>query len=355
MASERPELIFLAGPQQGRRAVLTGHTAIIGRSASAAVRIMEQYVSREQVRFTLASQGWVVENLSTRPMRINGKKYKRNKRILLATGDLIGLGMFTEILFVGPGDDPEEALSAFRATHVVPPLPARPELAETGPEAPAEAVPQGEAKEAQGEPMTRQLVATDEQRRKKYKKYAVMFGLYALGLILVVVWLSGWGGGSDGQSGFSGNPDVLTDDQIASALTKLLERPQEDKKAGEKLAQAKVYYHRESGPGDLYRCYKRFKEHRAFKSGVLDRATEEMYVEVQKKVIEKVQDQYRKAYFLEKQCNWPDARSAFDQLLEMVPEEREQDKDKDEEVYKTLIKNVQHHLAYISRRAKQQK
>lgn len=354
----RPELIFLAGPQQGQRAVLTGDSALVGRSESADVRIAEQYVSREQMQFTLTREGWIVENLSARPMRINGKKYKPRKKILLATGDLIGLGMKTEILFVASGDDPEEALRAFRESHVVPPPQAQPPAEQPQPVeaeekvSPPEGAERPEPKEPAGEPKTEELEGPDEQRRKKYKKYGIMFGAYGLVIIILIIWLSSLKGGGNGN-GAGGGPEVLTKDRIDSVLSARLEKELNEGKAKEKLSEAVAIYKRMWDVSDPYICFKRFKEALAYMGkesfGTLEH--DDMYAKAGQKVRDQIEEQYQRAFFLEKKGNWPAAQDAFNRLLLMVPEEREQQRD--EGVYERLVKNFRAHLAYVNRRAEQ--
>ena len=82
----------------------------------------EEAASREHIRFLFTHDGWVMENLSANGTLINNKRYKRDKKILLDTGDVLGVGLETKILYVAPGDDPEEALGAWRAAN---PEPAR--------------------------------------------------------------------------------------------------------------------------------------------------------------------------------------------------------------------------------------
>ncbi|MHC4985357.1 MAG: FHA domain-containing protein [Planctomycetota bacterium] len=73
MPSARPELLVVAGPAKGARAVLMTDTVTVGRSASCDVRIPEQSVSRHQLTFTADPEGWLVENVSKQTIRINDK------------------------------------------------------------------------------------------------------------------------------------------------------------------------------------------------------------------------------------------------------------------------------------------
>ena len=104
MALARPELIFVRGPQDGERAVLMTNPVVVGRSAVADVRLKENASSREQLRFDLTPEGWLMQNLSANGTLINGKRYRGGKRLLLDTGDILGVGAETEILYVAPPD-----------------------------------------------------------------------------------------------------------------------------------------------------------------------------------------------------------------------------------------------------------
>ncbi len=77
MALGHPELIFVAGCQEGERSALMSNIAVVGRSQAADVQLREEYVSREQFRLTYTTDGWVVENLSDNPVRINRQTFTR--------------------------------------------------------------------------------------------------------------------------------------------------------------------------------------------------------------------------------------------------------------------------------------
>ena len=96
MPSTCPELIFVAGPQQGERAVLMSPVVGVGRSPDADVQLSELYVSRRQLQFAITHEGWIVENVAKKSrVRINGKKLKVGKKLILDTGDLLSVETFT--------------------------------------------------------------------------------------------------------------------------------------------------------------------------------------------------------------------------------------------------------------------
>ena len=123
MADPRPELIVVRGPHDGERAVLMSDQAVVGRAAECDIQIRDETVSRRQLKFLLAPGGWVVENISANLVRINGKKYRTGRKAFLETGDVLRIGAETDILFISPGDDPDQTLRTYRQDH---PLAAEP-------------------------------------------------------------------------------------------------------------------------------------------------------------------------------------------------------------------------------------
>ena len=118
MSAEHPMLVFVAGPQAGQRVLLSRPVLVLGRGGGADVLLSEDYASRQQARYELLQAGPALEGLSQRGTWINGKRYKSGKKILLATGDLIGVGQETEILFVAAGDDPDAVRAAYEALKI---------------------------------------------------------------------------------------------------------------------------------------------------------------------------------------------------------------------------------------------
>jgi len=101
------------------------NSVLIGRTPNADIRLTESAASREQLQFLLAPEGWIMENLSANGTLVNGKRLKkRKKRLLLETGDTLGAGVETEILYIARATDPEAALAAYRQSR--PAAPAAP-------------------------------------------------------------------------------------------------------------------------------------------------------------------------------------------------------------------------------------
>ncbi|MFW6133431.1 MAG: FHA domain-containing protein [Planctomycetota bacterium] len=343
-----PELVFLAGPQRGQRAVVMGNTAVLGRAEDADIRATEPSVSRRQLQFTLTPDGWIVENLSDRSIRINGKKYKRKKKVLLETGDLLGVGASTEMLYVGPGDDPQEALGQYRPEMQMPPPTG--EAAEGAPSAPAEAVqpahaaPAREAPEGEG-PETQRLDHVDqEQRKRKRRRYAIIFGADILLVLALVLWLSTGSDDSPGET--ADRPRVLTKVQIEDMLTAPRQRGRDLSRAEDRIESARRYYtDRYYRPSHLYRCVKAYREALAYsgRSSFASYKDSDKLRDAERELVRRVFKKYTQAWHLERQQRWRDAREAFGQVLRLVPE-----RDLDDPAY-AFVQNVKKHRAYVNR------
>lgn len=355
MPHARPELVFVSGPQEGRHAVLMDNIVLAGRSASCDVQITEQYVSREHLRFELTADGWQIEALSPRGMRINDRKYKRRKKMLLDTGDVLGIGAATEMLFVSPGDDPAEVLAAYRAEHVLPPAEEPEQPASESPEAPVPpagpaAGPGPEEQLAEPQPQPQPEAPEDEsarRRKAKMKKYAVFFGVYAVvfvaGVILIACF---W---RDDVTPVE-KLVVLSDEEIAEALDTPYERPMLLSRAAEELTQAKNLFEYRSFPkGNLYRCVKSFKLHLAYRKSLVFTETRDTqdFRTARNELVAKVQREYRNAYKDAQAGNWRRAEDRYHELLDIVPETDSRDP-----VHKKLVKNINDHLNFVQEHIK---
>ena len=207
MPDPRALLIFVGGPQQSQRKALPGGIIRAGRSPAAGVQLTEDYISREQMQFTLTDDGWTLENLSApNPTRINGKKYRKSQKVLLDTGDVIAAGLETQILFVAPGDDAEEALTAWLGRTEEAPAPEGPAEAEViGEVEPGEATrapliqplpaesPKQQQAEEEPEEEAGPLSEEEEEalkRKAKVKKYTILFSVYLTVIIAFFIILN---------------------------------------------------------------------------------------------------------------------------------------------------------------------
>ena len=352
MIAQRAELLFVAGPQQGERSVLASVRVLVGRNPTCDVHVTEDTVSREQVRFELTREGWVVENLSQTPIRVNGKTFKRRKgrRVLLATGDVLAMGQRTEALFVNAGDDPEQALAAYRQDHplpeAAPPL-GEPAIASHGPSAsptPAKAGPFAPV----------DVTANDlrRARRAKIRRYAIGFGVYALAIVGAVIGLSllkGRGAGAPDRQ----TVPTLTEEEIEDALTRpvKVDVTKHPADAGRFLRKAlECYEHQSNQVGDLYRAVKYFKLHQAFrqKPGFDDNDHAIMFQEAQKELIEQVRTAYADAWVYEGRKDFPRALRQYKRILQMLPVKEGRYGEQDNVVFR----NVMSRITVVSKRTK---
>jgi hypothetical protein len=402
MSLPRPDLVFVAGPQEGERAVLMSDRAIVGRSRTADINITEEFVSRRHLEFTNSSDGWIVQTLSSAGMRINGRKFKPGKKVILATGDVLAIGLQTEILFVSPPDDPEAAIAQYRKAHVkgnaaagdsdspveltLAPNEARsPDVqAPAEPQMPAGSARSGAPHDSErSEPILTAVpeksgfrrmffsktpievaaggdsglqavpVSLDEAeqaRLRKRVKYAVIFGIYLLILAVVVVVI--WQRGAGGIFGPPKEPPILSEKKIEECLATRLKRAKDitGTNAAEALNSAlALYENRNIRVGDLYRCVRQFKLYLAYDdlSSCPNIHDDEKYKTARSELTELVRKKYFIACNFEKQFCWVDSKAAFDDLLRVVPEHEQGDP-----VADVLVGNINTHLNYVSGKIK---
>ena len=361
MAKDSPELVFVAGPQQGERAVVTAHPTVMGRSPTCQIWLREEFASREQLRFENSPQGWLMENLSSKGTRINGRKYKSGKKIQLATGDMLGVGLTTEILYVAPGDDVDEAIKAHCQTRsAVEPSASTAKGEAEASAKPAESNGHGSsatiktgimpAVAAEDEPDAPGEAAIAEADRKKAKrrKYAIGFGIYAvilLGLVTAFKVLQ------SGNNEIASGPTRLTKIEISEALREPMRQDRKPADAERELASARAKFAvRSAGVGDLYLVMRNYKSYLAHKEGpaVMDESADnDAFNRIQDELADALTSQYNSAYALERNQDWERARLAFEKVLKMIPETDENTK-----VRKVICQNIYDHLAYIGRQKK---
>ncbi len=326
MADVRPELIFIAGPAAGRRLVLTSNVMIAGRSPGADIHLVERHASRQQVRFELTPDGWVIENLSPNGTWVNNKRYRsRKKRILLATGDVLGVGLETRILFVSAGDDPDQALEAYHTQHPQPEGRLEPVAGES-----EQAELAWKAAAAPSEPPRTERAATErlplspEQgaRKAKTRKYAI-FGIiwlaFLVGLVILLSTLS------KQETRPAEQVPKLSQREIADALSKVPRRNPIPMRATAELRTARsLYENLPSKAGDLYKCVKSFHLYLAYKrtAGFDDGQDEKNYQRALGQLIAEVWRKYNNAWAYEQAGDWPRAEKSFRQLTRIGREEQ---------------------------------
>lgn len=359
MAPSRPELIFVAGPQEGERGLLGCDVVVLGRSTSCDVQITEQAVSREQAIITLTTDGWVIENLSSNPIRINGKKYKQKKKIVLDTGDVLGFGVRSEVLFVAPGDDADAAVGEYRINH---PLPIEVQQEFFSP-APSSAPPADEAAEApvrpdRSEPEQAGQEATARKAHKaKIRNYVIGGAVYVAVMIVAVVLLMNLKKDGGIETRRVEGRTNLSDSQIAEAVRAPLAMKNVSRHPSEAalaLRSARKYY---DGwidrPGDLYRSVKYFKLYLAYKGDNRFENTqdERIFLTARQLLIDRVTETYRAAWVHENQKDWPKAYELFDKIRNMLPVNEEPGAEKNHLVFR----NVLAHISYVRRKYQERK
>ena len=340
MAKDRAELIFVSGPQQGERSLLMAATVIVGRHPSCDIQITEHTVSRQQVRFQLTPHGWVVASIASSPIRINGKRYKAGQQIILDTGDVLGVGLDTEMLFVAQGADVEAALGDMAETHPQfadfggvaalrepsakpsasppPPMPSAMQMPQAAPPP-----PEPEIEEEMEESLLDEVVAAEQARKTKVRKYAVGFGVYGL---LLVGFIAAMQMRPTGEEGTVGGPPVrIPDREIATILTaRRPDIPKREIRSPEILEQARRFYDDyPQYPGAMFRAVKHFNIYLAYsgrtEQGFVDEQDGRLYRDAQEKLVTSVIKAYRLAWKHTKNEDWHAALREFLAVQDMLP------------------------------------
>ncbi len=357
MSDQRPELIFVTGPQAGERAVVTADRVVAGRSNVADIHLAEPSVSRKQFSLAPSPDGWVMENLSGQGTWVNGKRYKKGKQILLATGDVIGTGEDTKVLYVSPGDDPEAALTDWRQVHAqgppaeAPTPPAdrpAPEPEEENEQGPRTAPVGGRDRaEAPADSQQDAAKASPSERSRRARKILIGVAIYAVFLGALMVVLSFVAGGDEVESGPMGPPRFSPPVEIARILTENpWEFPPNPVLAQEMLDKARVFFRdRDIRLPNRYLAVKYYKLHLAFQRGeVFDRVEDQTsYITVRDELIDRVQKLYRSAYVAERARDWNDALGRFERLRAMLPVKDMPRPEEDNELFDNLIR----HITYV--------
>ncbi|MDP6633647.1 MAG: FHA domain-containing protein [Phycisphaerae bacterium] len=359
MAAGQAELVYVKGPQAGQRASLMLPVVTVGRGQQADVQLTEEHVSRKHFQLTLTQDGWVFENHSPLKSRVNGKKYKTGKKIILDTGDVIAVGSETELLFVATGDDPEAALIAYRQGGA---KKGKSRSAPTTEQAAAPvATPQVESSADQQDVALEQIenaqtpeppeeeeeveLSEDEEaalaQKAKVKKYATIFGAY-LGVLaaLVVIFASMVGPRTFG--GGEKRPAPLDRNEIEDLISAKLSRDKNAVEARIALDNAFLALDRTNKIDHLYKGIYWFKLARAY-GKVLNTEEERVFVDAMRRLTIQVQDKYRNAYAYERDHKYKTADGIFRELLAMLPSMGRRN-DKSE-----LVENIKAHVAYIKR------
>lgn len=345
MAAGRAELVYVMGPQAGQRASLMSAVVTVGRGRDADVQLTEEHVSRQHFRLTLMQDGWVFENLSPLRSRVNGKKYKVGKKIILDTGDVIAVGAETELLFVSAEDDTEAAVMAYRQTAAKTGKPRPVSKAPDRPEPKPQAEPDAEtaapapmlADEEDLELSPEEIA--DQARKAKYKKYGMIFAAY-IGVLAVVAMIIATNSGQSGPDR-KGLPALLRKDQIDDFVRPKPQRDRNTVEGRNALEKAMLSLDRTNKPDHLYRAVYSFALAKAF-GKVLDAEEERLQDDALRRLTRQVQRKYYDAYALERDRKYITAEAIFRELLDMLPliEPRQEN---------PLRENIMAHIAYSKR------
>ncbi|MCP4374582.1 MAG: FHA domain-containing protein [bacterium] len=345
MAATQAEFLYVKGPQTGQRASLMSTVVVIGRGQQADVQLTEEHVSRRHFQLTLTQDGWVFENLSPLKSRVNGKKYKTGKKIILDTGDVISVGSETELLFVATGDDPEAALIVYRQSGAnkakKEPATAQAVIA-SDIEKPSES--EGPTPPALSDNDDQEELEPEEKAalalKAKYKKYAVVFGTYfAVLAIIVGIVVTQFDRPSARKEG---RPELLNKVQIEDAIAAKLRRDQNSVEARNALDKALLALDRTHEVDYLYKALYWFKLARAY-GKVLTTEEEKFFRGASRKLTKQVQEKYYNAYAHEGDRKYLKANSIYRGILDMLPPMGKSD-EKNE-----VRDNVIAHVAYIKR------
>ncbi|HNX26794.1 MAG TPA: FHA domain-containing protein [Phycisphaerae bacterium] len=354
MPDARPELIFVAGPQKGQRTVLMDNNIIAGRSSQADIKITEETVSRQHLRFALTIDGWIVENLSANKIEISGQSYKRGKQVLLETGDTISLGSETTLLFVSSGDDPIAAMEKYLNTNTnqtQTPPPAAPEQAQQTPPAQKKSV-KPESSSLKKSPADK-LTTTEKKRKTKlYVSAAIVYLIAMAGLFTFLALAKK----SSSTVGNSEKPAILTRETIAAALTCDLNHAPNAEASAKHLRLAREYYRtRNATDKNLYLCVKNYRLYLSFRRP--DQKTfqiedESQYNTAKKELIDKIMSIYENGWALENASHFSQAIGEFELLLQryLPPSEMPQFNTVTPEANDAMVsENIQDHISYISK------
>ena len=353
MSETHPELLFVGGPQVGQRVELTQPTAVLGRSGDAEIMLSEEFVSRRHIRYELLNAGPTIENLSAKGTWINGKRFKRGKKVLLETGDLVGVGNETQLLFIGAGDDSAQAVDRFGPAargkdafgrKVTPPkaapaeAPSPPESEEVEAEKGTTGKTAREVKKAsEMTPGERAEAERQAKRRKLLIGVGVWWGVMLLAVAAGVAYKNSRGnGGPEVDEG-----KILTPKEIGNALGRPLDKTTaNENEMGRHLAEA-LRLRKEYG-GDVWKLHKIIHEFKLALSYTRKRGFETgdqaAYTDSIEELAKEFSARYRQACLLEKNQEWRRAVTEFKELLQLLSEANDED---------PIFRNVQYHLSRV--------
>ena len=245
--------------------------------------------------------------------------------MLLATGDVLGVGVETEILFVDSGDSAAEAVAAYEVENPAPePIPVPPPEPVTEPTPPP-------GPDLDSQPTTYLDVPTEEEeeitpdelaareRKAKMRKYAVGFGIYLIVMVIGIVVLMTIQR-DDGSGGQMGPPARLSADDVRKALSSSISHEPNEVASQKHLEEARrLFEERTKQQANLYRCHKSYRLYMAYRRRdqkfFPDPADSRNSDTVERELTDRIAEIYNNAMIYEKGRAWLLASKELDNAL----------------------------------------
>jgi predicted component of type VI protein secretion system len=332
MADTVAQLIVVSGPDEGRSAALAGEALVVGRAVTCELALTEQYVSREHARLRLSADGVVLEVLSSRGVEIDGRTHKRGKVIILATGDVVTVGLEDRLLFVDRGADAAAAVAKWQSQQKAAPPPApapvkAPEpvaaaAVKARPAAPAPAFaarkPFAAAAPA-GSAAAGPSTAPAPRSRLGRRVLLIGLGVYGAAVVVLVVVLALL---PDKPARQTAKPPRLTGPQIRKALMEDKSPPALDaEKAVAALEEAHRFY--QAGQANIasrYNCIRQYKLYKAYsgRAAFEDPADQAHFEECLDELVRELLPIYDDACNAAEQERWHQALQGFEKARQRV-------------------------------------
>ncbi|MHC4993422.1 MAG: FHA domain-containing protein [Planctomycetota bacterium] len=289
---------LLSGPDAGLRHTFTGDTLVFGRSADCDIAVDTPEASRHHGELRFADGCWIVFNGSDNGTTVGGRKVHPERGRVLRAGDVVGVGrhgLFTVVWAdagdVAPGE--EETVAEM-----------------SGELSPSMNIAVGDAAAAGpgGEKMSRRA------------KVWIGIGIYMVVMMVIALIVMGVRNAKEnGPGGVGQQAPVLTDAQIAAAITAPLTREFDERSAARHIAEARAWYDRAETVSDgLYTTYHHYQLALAYANRDAHEAPEDhlRFKAVEKKLIAKVQADYRDATSAHRLRDWSNAEAQWRALAQ---------------------------------------
>lgn len=300
--------------------VLSKHDAILGRGNTADVMLSEEFISRQHARYEMLQAGPTIEAVSDKGLFINGKRFKPGKKVLLETGDAVGMGNVTELLFVAAGDDVDAAVSvhtqsrglsggAFgRKGAAQPPVEELP---------PVEPPPEPKKDEFAKAPQAMDMSPAERaaiERKAKNKKRAIILGIYLGCIGLLFILLMSYRGRTKEPPAI---PE-LADEEITRCVEKTPDGYVPSPMDRDRCIEDALSAYNPSGPDvqHLYKCVDAFRKARAYSDTIYlnypkDPKVDEKCRRVMAQLSDEIKKNYHEAIQLERNRDWGLAQDRF--------------------------------------------